>query len=134
MKKLFLIVFFTHLGFFVIGQVEQFESKSSIKEYKEPKLLNISRLLVFTDNSITISNWLNGGTEALKLKIDKIVDKDYSREGICKWYYCTSLKSDIFNGFFKAIIIVPKNKDKVWVNTFADEVSVNCTEILITKD
>ena len=40
------------------------------------KIEHISRLVVFTDDMITISNWLNGGQEALKLKIDKIEDKN----------------------------------------------------------
>jgi hypothetical protein len=40
-------------------------------------------------------------------------------DGISKWYYCTPLKRDPFNGFSKTITIVPKSKDKyissVWL-------------------
>lgn len=124
----------TQIGFKAIAQTEQLESKSAIVEEANFKIEHISRLVVFTDDMITISNWLNGGQEALKLKIDKIENKPYSMDGICKWYYCTSVKEDPFNSFSKTIIIVPKSKDKVKVFTFANEVNVYHTEIMITKD
>ncbi len=134
MKKLFFIIVLTQIGYNSIGQTEQLESKSAIREETDFKIERVSRLIVFTPNSITISSWLNGGTEAFKLKIDKIVDKEYSMDGICKWYYCTSIKKDPINGFSKTIIIVPKSKDKLKVFTFADEVNVYHTEVLISKD
>jgi len=134
MKKYFFIIVLTQIGYNAIGQTEQLESKSAIREETDFKIERVSRLIVFTDNSITISSWLNGGTEALKLRIDKIVDKEYSMDGICKWYYCTSTKKDPFNGFSKTIIIVPKSKDKLKVFTFANEVTVYHTEVLISKD
>ena len=134
MKKLFFLIFLTQLRFNAIGQTEQLESASAIKEESNFKIERISRLVVFTNNTVTISNWSNGGQEALKLKIDKIVDKEYSMDGICKWYYCTSIKKDPLNGFFKTIIIVPKSKGEIKIFTFANEVTVYHTEILITKD
>ena len=78
MKKIFFLIFLTLLRFNSIGQIEQLESKSAIREDFDFKIEKVSRLIVFTDNSITISNWLNGGQEALKLKIDSIVNKEYS--------------------------------------------------------
>lgn len=134
MKKFFFIIVLTQIGFDAIGQTELLESKSAIVEETNFKIERISRVVVFTDSAITISNWLNGGTEAKRLKIDKIVNKEYSMDGVCKWYYCTSLQKDPFNGFTKTIIIVPKSKDKVKVFTFANEVNVYHTEIMITKD
>src|SRR5690348_6770167 len=127
MKKILFIIILTQIGFTAIAQTEQLESNSAIVEEANFKIEHVSRLVVFTDNMITISNWLNGGQEALKLKIDSIEDKEYSMES-CKWYYCTSLKKDPFNGFSKTIIIVPKSKDKVEVFTFANEVNVYHTE------
>ena len=62
-----------------------------------------------------------------------VIGKEYSTDR-CKWYYCTSLKKDPFNGFSKTIIIVPKSKDKVEVFTFANEVNVYHTQIMIPKD
>lgn len=134
MKKFFLLILLTQLVFNAIGQTEQLESASAIKEEFDFKIERIARLVVFTDDAITITNWLNGGQEALRLKIDKIINKEYSMDGICKWYYCTSTKKDPINGFSKTIIIVPKSKEKVKVFTFANEVTVYHTEILITKD
>lgn len=134
MIKLFFIIILTQIGYNAIGQTEQLESKSAITEETDFKIENVSRLIVFTHNSISISSWLNNGTEALKLKIDKIVDKEYSMDGICKWYYCTSAKKDPFNGYTKTIIIVPKPKNKLMVFTFANEVTLYHTEVLISKD
>lgn len=134
MKKALIIIFSIFLKFSLFAQVDQFESKSAIREEKEFKVEHVSRLIVFTESTITISNWLNGGQEALKLKIDSSVNKEYSLDGVCKWYYCISLKKDFINGYTKTIIIVPKSKDKLNVFTFANEVTVYTTEILISKD
>ncbi len=117
----------------VIGQSEKLESNSAIREESEFKIEKVSRLIVFENDAITISNWLNGGKEALKLKIDKIVEKEDRFDGKTNWYYCTSLKKDPFNGFSKNIIIVPKARDKIRVYTFADEVTIYHTDIIISK-
>ncbi|MBL0057094.1 MAG: hypothetical protein IPP31_13120 [Chitinophagaceae bacterium] len=92
MKKVFFFIILTHFVLTSFGQTEQYESSSAIREEADFKIERISRLLVFTGKTITISNWLNGGQEALMLKIDKVLDKEYSLDGICKWYYCTSKK------------------------------------------
>ncbi len=134
MKKLLLIIYLLSTSFCAICQTEQLESSSAIREEAEFKIERISRLIVITNQVITISNWLNGGQEALKLKIDRVENKEYSMDGICKWYYCTSLKRDPINGFSKTIIIIPKSKNILKLFTFANEVNVYHTEILIKKD
>jgi hypothetical protein len=133
MKHILLFIFLSQLGTKAIGQTEQFESSSAIVENSDFKVERVSRLIVFTETNITISNWLNGGQDALRLKIDRSEDKELSLSGICKWYYCTSVRKDPINGYSKTIIIVPKSKDKIKVYTFADEVTVYHTEILIKK-
>ena len=134
MKKLIFIILQPLFVLTAVGQTEQLESTSAIRQEVDFKIERISRLVIFTESTITITNWLNGGKESKKLKIDRVVDKEYSMDGVCKWYYCTSTIKDPINGFSKAIIIVPKSKDKVKVFTFADEVTVYYTEIMITKD
>lgn len=134
MKQFYFIGFLLLLNQRVLGQTEKLESTSAIKEVSEFKVENVSRLIVFENDAITISNWLNGGREALKLKIDKIVEKEDRFDGFSKWYYCTSLKNDPFNGFSKNIVIVPKANNKIRVYTFADEVTIYHTDIIISKN
>ena len=133
MKHLYFIGILLLLNQGVFGQSEKLVSNSAIREESEFKIENISRVIVFENEAITISNWLNGGREALKLKIDKIVEKEDRFDGFSKWYYCTSFKNDPFNGYSKNIIIVPKSKNKIRVYTFADEVTIYHTDIIISK-
>lgn len=133
MKKLLLTLFTIQLTLSVIGQSTQLESFSAISEEKNVTSERLTRLIVLTDRTITISNWLDGGKEPLKLKIDKVVNKKYSDEGVCTWYYCTSLEKDFISGEYRKTIII-KIKDKLKVNSFASEVDVYNTTLLLREN
>jgi len=111
------------------AQIKVYKSYSSIKQKCDYIPESINREIKIDKDLITISNFLNGGKEAAKLKINKILNKEYVFEGICTWYYCTDTKKDIFNGYQKVIIILSK-KGTIDVFYFADEVTIYHNQLL----
>ena len=131
MKTSILLLLFTSLNFIAFSQTKSYKSSTTIVEKKEFKTESVERTLFLTENSITISNYLNGGKDDAKMKINKIEKKEYSLDGVCNWYYCTSTVKDPIIGYSKFIIIIPEHATSVYIFHFADEVSVYSSQLLI---
>lgn len=80
----------------------------------------LTRRIDFTNTNITISNFYNRG-EPLNLKIDSLVKKEYSNEGICTWYYCKLEKYEA-QQYEKYRYILILSKNKLIINEILDEV------------
>lgn len=87
----------------------------------EPKIKAAKNTITISATEISISKFLNGGTEPLKMAIDSVVVKDYNYEE-STWYYCHSLDSEAR----KDILIAPKSttKKKFYLFDFADDVTI----------
>lgn len=87
----------------------------------KPKLKAANNTITINATEISISKFLNGGTETLKMAIDSVVVKDYNYEERT-WYYCHSLDSEER----KDILIAPTSttKKKFYLFDFADDVTV----------
>jgi hypothetical protein len=83
----------------------------------EGKLKASHSIINISSKEITISNFLNGGTEPLLMTVDSIVSKDYHFHE-STWYYC---KSDS-----KAILIKPTSESnkRIDLYIFSDEVTL----------
>lgn len=79
------------------------------------------RIISISDKEISISKF-TGGTETMYLTVNKIEEKEYSFDGICKYYYCTTKDKDPINGYQKAIVI--KKYDAVYLGLFATEIDL----------
>lgn len=96
---------------------QTYKSFLQTKWESKPKTIDASNTISIKENQIIISDFFNGGTEALTMDIDSLVVKDYNFKE-CKWYYCHSERKDI--------LIVP-NTDRAKDFTlfeFADDVTV----------
>ena len=132
MKNLLLFLFVI-CQFFAIGQTETFNSSSTSTQESTFKTKSIARKVIITANMVTVTNLWNAGKDDAKLKIDKVVDKEYFIQGMCKWYYCTSTVKDVTNGYEKVIVIVSENQEQIDVFDFADEVTVYHSRLYIDR-
>jgi len=117
-------VLFTAFSHNAFGQFEPpptYSSDYAIKGETNFKTDYKARVITITDKEITISNF-TGGTKTLYLVVDKIENKEWMFDGICKTYYCTTRDADPINGYQKAIVY---NKyGSVVLGLFADEISI----------
>jgi len=88
------------------------------------------RVISLSDKEISISNFI-GGTETQYLTVEKIEEKEYSFDGKCKYYYCTTKDKDPINGYQKAIVI--KAYNKVYMGLFATEIDMYLYQFSISK-
>lgn len=84
---------------------QTFQSNSLSKQKTEFEVSTDKRTVEISDNNITVSNLLNGGNDSLILEVIKTELKDYSWEGLSKWYYCKNGKGVNYT----AIVINSKN-------------------------
>ena len=89
----------------------QVKYDSSIEMKYEPaeaKMRSIEREVILQDSSISITNWLNGSSETLYLKVDSTSNKPYSIGRVDgKWHYCT--RSSLSGKETKYIVILTKD-------------------------
>lgn len=131
MKKTLLLSFILLLTTFA-SQAQQFISKSSLHEVKKLNTEYTTRKILITATAITITKFINGGKDDLKVKVDKITEKDFQFYGTAKWYYCTDMEKDVISGTFrKYIIVIPKSQDAIHIFDFADETTMYYTELLL---
>jgi len=71
------------------------------------------------------------GTKTMYLTVNKIEEKEYSFNGKCKYYYCTTKDEDPINGYQKAIVI--KKYDTVYMGLFATEIDMYLYQFSISK-
>ena len=88
------------------------------------------RVITISDKEISISKF-TGGTKTMYLTVDKIEEKEYSFNGKCKYYYCTTKDEDPINGYQKAIVI--KKYDTVYMGLFATEIDMYLYQFSISK-
>lgn len=119
MNKALLAIFSLFISFSVHSQ--SFNCVAQTTWEMTPKIKSTQNTITIVDKEVSISKFLNGGTETLKLAIDSIVVKDYNYEK-STWYYCHSLDSEER----KDILIAPTSttKKKFYLFDFADDVTV----------
>lgn len=120
MKKLILITLILLIGVICKSQVT-YNSSWTIKGSSKFESKIKDRVITISDNEISISNFI-GGTETQHLVVNKIIDKDWGLDGVCKTYYCTTKDADFINGYQKVIIYT--KYDTMIMAMFADEITV----------
>lgn len=79
------------------------------------------RVITINDKEISITNFIEG-TKTQYLIVNRIENKDWSFDGVCKTYYCTTKDKDFMNGYQKAILYV--TYDNIHFALFATEILV----------
>lgn len=120
MKKLLMLIIIILSGLISQSQVT-YNSSWTIKGSSKFESKIKDRIITISDNEISISNFI-GGTETQYLVVNKIIDKDWGLDGVCKTYYCTTKDADIINGYQKVIIYT--KYDTMIMAMFADEITV----------
>lgn len=119
MKKLIFIV--TFFIFCTVINAQTFKSPYAILINNVPETEMKAREITVTDKQIGITKFIAGVTTQF-LIVNKIEEKEYSFDGVCKYYYCTIKDKDPVNGYQKAIVI--KASDKIILALFATEIDV----------
>jgi hypothetical protein len=120
MKK---IILSTMIVFYAISSFSQtFNSPYLIKKECDFKNEFKDRTIIISDKEISISNFIDGGVKTLYLVINKKEEKEYSFDGMCTYFYCTTKDKDPINGTQKAIVI--KKYDTLYLGLFASEIDV----------
>ena len=117
-------VLFTTLSTLAYGQFDPpttYDSDYSTKSKDNFETDWNARVITITDKEITISNFI-GGTKTLYLVVDKIENKEWMFDGVCKTYYCTTRDADPINGYQKVILY--KTYNSLVMGMFADEITV----------
>lgn len=132
MKKISLLLIIMLISIICNSQVT-YNSTWSINEKSEFKQDHTKRIISISDTEISISNFSNGSSETIYLKVDNVVIKDWGVfDGVCKTYYCTDKDVDIFNNHQKVILYF-KELDIIKMAMFADEISVYVYTFKIEK-
>lgn len=129
MKAIKLLFVFTLISFATYSQT--YKSSYSINKECDFQTDMKSRTITISDKEISISNFADGGTETIYFVVNKIEEKEYSFDGLCKYYYCTTKDKDPINGYQKAIFI--KKYDAIYLGLFASEIDINNYEFSISK-
>jgi hypothetical protein len=114
----------------VVSYSQTFKSTYVIKGKTDFETEMKDRVITISDKEISISKF-TGGTKTMYLNVDKIEEKDYSFDGKCKYYYCTTKDEDPINGYQKAIVI--KKYDAVYMGLFATEIDMYLYQFSISK-
>lgn len=123
MKKISLLLITLLISIISTSQVT-YNSTWSINGSNEFKQDHTKRIINISDTEISISNFSNGNSETIYLKVDNVVIKDWGVfDGVCKTYYCTNKNVDNFNNYRKVILYF-QELDKIKMAIFADEISV----------
>jgi hypothetical protein len=80
-----------------------------------------ARVITISDKQISISKFI-GGVDTQYLVVNRTEEKEYSFDGVCKHYYCTTKDKDPINGYQKAIVI--KTDREIILGLFATEIQV----------
>ncbi len=86
------------------------------------------RVIILSDKEVSITNF-KGGTKTLYLVVNKIENKDWLFDGVCKTYYCTTKEKDVVAGFERAIVY--EKATSIVLAIFADEITVHKYEFSI---
>jgi hypothetical protein len=120
MKKLILFTIIFLLGVICKSQTI-YNSNWSIDGSIDFKSNVMDRVIIISDNEISVSSFI-GGVETLHLVVNKIINKDWGFDGVCKTYYCTTKEADVINGYQKVIVYIKYNT--ITMAMFANEISV----------
>ena len=119
MKKLIFLFLITLTAPALYSQT--FKSPSAILKESKTKIEMKSRIINLSDKEISITKFI-GGVDTQYLTVNKTEQKEYSFDGMCKYYYCTTKDKDPVNGYQKAIVI--KTYDQIILAMFATEIDV----------
>lgn len=119
MKKIILLLLL--IISLTTGYSQTFNSKYVIEKQSTMKTEIKDRIITLSDKQITISKFI-GGVNTQYLIVNKIEEKDYSFDGLCKYYYCSTKDKDPVNGYQKAIVI--KTHDEIILGLFSSEIDI----------
>jgi hypothetical protein len=103
MKKTIVLLILLLTGISSFSQT--FRSKSATIMRDGFEIDRTERYITLSDNKITISNYLNGNTKPLLLKVYMTEEKEDRFDGVCKYYYCTVENGDQLSPYQKIIVI-----------------------------
>ena len=103
MKKTIVLLLLLLTGMSSFSQT--FRSRSAIIRRDGFEIDRTERYIILSDNKITISNYLNGNTKPLVLKVYRTEEKEDKSDGVCKYYYCTVENGDQLSPIQKIIVI-----------------------------
>jgi hypothetical protein len=116
----------------LFAQTKQFKSPTTYTFGQTKTTQSVERDVIISNETITITKLLNGGTEDAKFKIERIEKKKYMLVS-STWYYCVdtnetiSMEDPTKMVHRKTIIIIPESdlpNGLINVFHFADEVTV----------
>ena len=132
MKKIKLLVIGLLISISSFSQI-LYSSTWSINGSYEFKQDQTKRIISISDTEISISNFSDGSSKTLYLKVDNVIIKDWGYfDGVCKTYYCTDKDIDFFNNHQKVILYF-KELDIIKMAMFADEITVYVYTFKIEK-
>jgi hypothetical protein len=103
MKKTIVLLLLLLTGMSSFSQT--FRSRSATIRRDGFEIDRTERYIILSDNKITISNYLNGNTRPLVLKVYRTEEKEDRFDGVCKYYYCTVENGDQLSPIQKIIVI-----------------------------
>lgn len=103
MKRVFFLLVVLLVGINTFAQT--FKSNSATIRKGGFEIDRTVRSIALSNKEITISNYLNGNTEPLVLKVFLVEEKEDRFDGVCIYYYCTAMNEDMLSPYQKIIVI-----------------------------